>query len=101
MTRISLAHQWETAEHEAPEVSCTSGLLKIAAGDSIFTRNEDDWSKTVRDEVRVAAYPLALWLATSWWRLRWEPLPYRTPDNDWRMAHEIAAAAYGFVWPQL
>src|SRR5690606_7636078 len=51
---------------------------------------------------RVSAYPLAQWLAASWWRLRWEPPPVgNRPSAAWRMAHEVAASGYGYLWPQL
>jgi hypothetical protein len=93
---------WESALHDAPEVRETSALLTIMLGNTAVTRNEDVWSRTVRDEVRLSAYPLALWCAASWWRLRWEPLPMRpTPNHAWRMAHEMAAAGYGYLWPQM
>jgi hypothetical protein len=93
---------WESALHDTPEVCETSGLLTIRLGNTVVTRNEDVWSRTVRDEVRLSAYPLALWFAASWWRLRWEPLPMSpTPNHAWRMAHEMAAAGHGYLWPQL
>jgi hypothetical protein len=103
VTRDFAIHcQWESALHDAPEVCTTSGLLTIMLGKTVVTRNEDIWSRTVRDQVRLSAYPLALWFAASWWRLRWEPLPMGpTPHHAWRMAHEIAAAGYGYLWPQL
>ena len=68
-----------------------------------LTRNEDVWSKTVRDSIFVSTYPLAMWLASSWWRLNWEPLPMRgvPPSIEWRMAHELGAADHGFVWPRV
>ena len=103
MTRdFAIRCHWESALHDAPEVCETSGLLTIMLGKTVVTRNEDVWSRTVRDEVRLSAYPLALWCAASWWRLRWEPLPMSpTPNHSWRMAHEMAAAGYGYLWPQL
>ncbi len=77
-------------------------MLGIVLGDGFATRNQDVWSNTVLDEVRLSAYPLALWFASSWWRLRWEPLPLEaSPPLAWRMAHEMAAAGYGYVWPQI
>lgn len=67
-----------------------------------MTRVEDAWSQSVQQAVRLSVYPLALWIASSWWRLRWEPPPYKSlPDVSWRMAHEMAAAGYGFLWPRL
>ncbi len=76
-------------------------MLKIALDDQVVTRNEDIWSRTVRDEVRLSAYPLALWFAASWWRLRWEPLPTSLPSHSWRMAHELTAAGHGYIWPRM
>ena len=103
MTRdFALYCAWESALHDSPEVRQTSAMLTIKLGNTVVTRNEDVWSRTVRDEVRLSAYPLALWFAASWWRLRWEPLPMSpTPNHAWRMAHELAAAGYGYLWPQM
>jgi hypothetical protein len=100
---FAIHYTWESALHDAPEVRETSALLTIMLGNTVVTRNVDTWSRTVRDEVRLSAYPLALWCAASWWRLRWEPLPMRpaTPHHSWRMAHEMAAAGYGYLWPQM
>lgn len=94
--------EWEDAINDAPAVCRTSGALRIEANGHSLTRNEDDWSQSVRQSVRVSGYPLALWLASSWWRLRWEPLPLADKaTTSWRMAHEIAASGYGYLWPQL
>ena len=50
-----------------------------------------------------------MWLASSWWRIRWESLPSRIrliqdavpAETNWRLNHELPAAGYGFIWPQL
>jgi len=77
-------------------------MLSINLGAGIATLNQDIWSQTVQQEVRLSAYPLALWLASSWWRLGWEPVPITPfPTHSWRMAHELPAAGDGYVWPQL
>lgn len=101
MGNLSITRHWESAAHDVPEVRLTSANLKIVLGGEVITRNEDEWSQTVRDDVRLSAYPLALWFASSWWRLRWEPLPVSPPDSTWRMAHEVAAAGYGYLWPRM
>jgi len=77
--------------------------LALRVGGVNLTQNEDTWSRTIQDHVLVAAYPLAIWLASSWWRLMYEPLPAQGthPSIDWRMAHELGAANHGFVWPQI
>lgn len=93
---------WLTAEEDTPELRETTGWLEIRAGKTILTRNEDVWSRTVRDAVLVSAWPLAYWLAWNWWRLNWEPLPVtKTLSLNWRMAHELGAANQGYVWPRI
>jgi hypothetical protein len=68
----------------------------------VATRFDDAWSQSIQRSARVSAYPLALWIASSWWRLRWESLPFRTkPDTSWRMAHEMPGAGHGYLWPLL
>ena len=91
------------------EVQRTAAAIELRFGSENATRFEDAWSQSVQHGTRVSAYPLALWLASSWWRIRWEPFPSRirlvsegTPaDSDWRMSHELPAAGYGFIWPPL
>ena len=81
----------------------TSAQLSIHLDHVCLTRDEDIWSKTVRDSILVSVYPLAFWLAGSWWRLNNEPLPASgtRPPLAWRMAHELGAANHGFVWPRI
>ena len=79
------------------------GMFEFKAGEISLTRNEDIWSQTIRDTVLVSAYPLAAWMASSWWRLFYEPLPPTgiKPSIDWRMAHELSASNQGFIWPKI
>jgi hypothetical protein len=99
---FSIKNNWMSSLHELEEVKVTSSMMEILLGDDYATRNVDDWSKTVQPGVRLSAYPLALWFASSWWRLRWEPLPIGIElPIGWRMAHEMTAAGYGYVWPQV
>jgi hypothetical protein len=92
---------WKEAEHGDAPVRATLALLRIAFRDKIATRHLDPWSRSVQDSARLAAYPLALWLASSWWRLRWEPVPSGAPGQSWRRAHDISTMGYGLVWPPL
>lgn len=92
--------EWLSPDNEPDVISQTSGWLSIVLDDRVATHVEDEWSKSVRDSVFLSMYPLALWLASSWWRLRWEPAP-ETPTVAWRMAHEMTAAGSGFVWPRM
>ncbi len=89
------------AQSGDPEIAATAGLLHISVDQISLTQSQDAWSRTVRDSVFVSAYPLASWLASSWWRLGHEPLPHQQPGHDWRMAHELGAANHGYVWPRV
>ncbi|QWF70774.1 hypothetical protein KEF85_15885 [Methylomonas paludis] len=102
MTIFKFSHEWASAGQDIPEVFHTMANLALHVGDVNLMQNEDIWAKTIRDSALVSAYPLAMWLAVSWWRLNFEPLPAHgvNPALDWRMAHEIGAANYGFVWPK-
>lgn len=101
MSDLAIDCEWLSAGQDQAWLRETAGHLSIRLGDICLTRNEDTWSKTVRDSVLVSAYPLAMWLAASWWRLSYEPLPKHgeSPVLDWRMSHEMGAANSGFVWP--
>ena len=109
MPRMSIELKWLPPFQGTPEIGRTSATIQIRFGGENATRSWDVWSESVQDGARVSAYPLAIWLASSWWRIRWEPLPSRirlTPDQapagtNWRMSHELPAAGYGFIWPQL
>ena len=104
MADFRFSHDWLSAGDDSPAFRETSAQLGIYLGDLCLTRNEDIWSRTVRDSVLVSTYPLAMWFASSWWRLNWEPLSKKVgalPSLDWRMAHEIGAANHGFVWPRI
>jgi hypothetical protein len=100
---------WLPPFQGAEEVGRTSAAIQMRFGAETATRFEDEFSQSVQHAARVSAYPLAAWLAQSWWRLRWEPLPSRIrlvpdeipADSNWRMSHEIPAAGYGFIWPQV
>jgi hypothetical protein len=104
MTQLLFKHTWSSYPDASPEVGETTALLKILIDGKSLTKNHDVFSKTIRDEIYVSLYPLALWFASSWWRLHYELLPdtaRKAPSHDWRMSHEMPAANMGFVWPQI
>lgn len=103
MSDIAFVCDWLTTGQDSQESRATAAQLTLRVGDLSLTQNEDVWSRTVRDSALVSAYPLALWLAGSWWRLNYEPLPIQrvSPSLDWRMGHEMGAANHGYVWPQV
>jgi len=99
---FNIACRWMSSLHEQEEVRHTSAMLQIHLGEGVVTRNQDDWAHTVQDDVRLSAYPLALWFAQSWWRLRFESFPVRQkPSLSWKMSHEMASAGFGYVWPHM
>ena len=104
MTHLQLSiTNWEAAGLGAPEVLASTGRLSLQVGDTNLTEHEDTFSRTIRQEVLVSAYPLTLWLAGNWWRLLHEPKPPERlrPTTDWRLAHEWPAANAGTIWPAL
>ena len=103
MAELELSIDWLSSGADDPVFRDTSAQLAIHLDGICLTRNEDVWSRTVRDTALVSTYPLAMWFASSWWRLNFEPLPQFgiKPSLDWRMAHELGAANHGFVWPRI
>ncbi|MGD1095404.1 MAG: hypothetical protein ABSB35_25845, partial [Bryobacteraceae bacterium] len=74
---MSIELKWLPPFQGTDEIGRTSATIQIRFGAENATRFEDVWSESVQEGARVSAYPLAVWLASSWWRLRWEPLPAR------------------------
>lgn len=81
--------------------------LEIRAGDYTLTRNIAENSANISDSAVVSAWPLAAWLAWNWWRLLYETGPFRKsglhvrPSVDWKRAHYLPAADYGYQWPRI
>ena len=97
-----LEFQWEWLSPFEP--SSLEGLtfadMKITVGGQCVTELEDDRSQTLRKGMYISVYPMALFLAANWWRLRWESKPLQE-DPEWRMRHCLPAIGEGYVWPDL
>jgi hypothetical protein len=93
--------KWNSVGNGPLHIKNTMGDFILKADQNILTKNEDIWSKTVKNTVLTSAFPLCMWLAQSWWRLMFEPLPPNNikPSIDWRLSHEMASANNGFLWP--
>lgn len=91
--------EWVPTAHGPEEVRQTSAVLRFTVNDRLVTRVDNDWAKAVDSTVYLSAYPLAIWLVSSWWRLHWEPIPTGKAGVEWRMAHEMGSAGHGFLWP--
>lgn len=95
---FDMSPPWEHGECADPLEAATYGSLALRVGELQITEVQDHAARTTRDTVRVSAYPLALWLVSAWWRLRWEG---RRDGTDWRLSHQIGGAGGGYVWPDL
>lgn len=79
---------------------CTFADVEILVTGCVATELEDFQSQTLRKGMYVSAWPLAMFFAANWWRLRWEPL-FSGDVSQWRMHHNLAAAGEGYAWPDL
>jgi hypothetical protein len=95
---------WDVYPDSIAAIGDTSANVSIYVDAESATSNINRDSKTVRDTVYLSLYPLALWMAQSWWRLLYENA---TPDKSsekyslWRLAHDLTSAGEGFVWPDM
>src|SRR6218665_1450478 len=77
MPKLRFTTDWQSTGSGPVEVRETSAFLTLHAGETVFTRNEDLWSKTLRDSVLVSTYPLASWLAGVWFAVVGVNLPQK------------------------
>lgn len=103
MTAFKFTYTWQDSEDRELLYRYTMADLALHIGKVNLFRNENVWLTTIQESALLSAYPLAMWLAFSWWRLNYEPLPAEGsyPSVDWRMAHELGASDHGFVWPRI
>jgi hypothetical protein len=96
--RITVGGRWLARDYGNATERATLGQLEICAADCCLTLAEDRHAGAVRRFVNLSAYHLAFWLATNWWRLRWEP---ERAGMDWAMSHSTAAVGGGYIWPNI
>ena len=101
MSGLEFTVDWIGSASKHPEEAATACQLKITCDGEVLTRVEDLRSRSVHQWISVSAYPLALWFADNWWRLLGEPAKSENPRTDWRLAHELASAGHGYVWPKI
>lgn len=90
--------QWLAREHGDEIARATLGQVELRSDGRSLTLLEDRLARTNRHFANLSAYDLAIWLASNWWRLLWEP---ERPESDWCMAHSLAAIGGGYVWPDV
>jgi hypothetical protein len=94
--------EWSSPTGAPHEVAVSTAFLEIRVGEHWATRCENEFSGSVSNRALLSAYPLALWLASSWWRLLWETGQQRVvPSVDWMLSHQLTSAGQGFLWPAL
>ncbi|MEW6262723.1 MAG: hypothetical protein AB1641_06555 [Thermodesulfobacteriota bacterium] len=98
MPAFEINFNWLQKDIGEPASRATFAEIAIAVRGESATELLDHNTYTIRNGVRASAYTLALWLAQSWWRLRWEP---ERSSDSWSMSHRVGAAGEGYLWPDL
>ncbi len=109
---LRLRLTWERADGVmAPELAATWCDLGVDVGEDSVTLVRDRRNDAIRQEVRTAAYPLALWVAEHWWALT-EHVRASVAETDalrwtarlrpsWLSWHNVRGAGDGMPWPDL
>ncbi|MFR0874129.1 MAG: ImmA/IrrE family metallo-endopeptidase [Bilophila wadsworthia] len=90
--------EWLECTAVEPEISATFGKLYFAHGNIEFTSHRNGASYC--SAAYLPAYPLALWIAQSWWRLFYELKP-NSNTYEWSATHCMRFAGHGFLWPDV
>ena len=96
----------------APELSSTWCRLSIWVGEQCVTLVEDIDTKSLRHSIYCSAYPLAEWIAYSWWFLHAgsrRAVEFPVEDrvqvgqsvSEWLGWHDMRSSGDGFFWPKL
>lgn len=103
MSDFTIEADWlEAEELQGAELRATWCTLAIRVRDSVPSRVFSHRARTVRDEVVLSAYPLAEWLATSWWRLfEQRENPFRVTSTAFQESHSLRFAREGYALPDL
>lgn len=102
---FTIQTDWKKLDECPAEVGDTYADLKIDINGWTASENYDTYSRYMRETAIVSAYPMALWIASYWWRIIYEPCPskwdYKGLSYRWRSAHELTSSGNGFIWPPL
>lgn len=91
-------NEWLEFASAEPEISSTFGRLYFGHDEVDFTSHRS--GADYRRAAYLPAYPLALWIAQSWWRLFYEPKP-SVDAYEWSATHCMRFAGHGFLWPDV
>ena len=85
-----------------PELAATFARFQIRVGNDVLTRAIDRETNAVRDFLHVPLYPLAEWLASNWWALRYEPEnPPKRGRPGFHDRHCLRAGREGYSFPHV
>ncbi|MCD2186188.1 ImmA/IrrE family metallo-endopeptidase [Actinomycetospora soli] len=98
-----LRFKWEWLPGDSmrsPELAATFARLEVYVEDECVTLVQDEGSGSSRRSIQVSLYPLAEWIAFSWWNLlaNSRPARSRTRLSD---RHSLRSSGDGFLWPDL
>jgi hypothetical protein len=97
---FNIEFEWLDREVEDEVDRALAASIGLVVRETYLTRLEDIGAKTVRNHMRGSAWHLSAWIASNWWRLICEPERKNWwKSTDWRLAHCVASAGGGFVWP--
>lgn len=98
-SRLYFNVEWEPAPGvRAPELAATWARLEIWVGGECVTQSVDASTNSSRNSIYVSLYPLAEWIAYSWWFLIAHSRPLLLAHHYWSTAH---AGGTGHAWPSL
>ena len=103
MQRLQFEIEWlDGSRIQGPELAATFARVQIRVGESILTRAFDHETNALRDFVLVPLYPLAEWLASNWWTLRYESEnPASRRHHGFHGRHCLGAQREGYGVPRL
>lgn len=102
MTAIQFCADWHDGKGiEGAELSATFASLRIDVRDQLLTYVIDDRAQTIRDSIFVPLYPVAEWLVTNWWFIKYESEnPKKKADPAFSQRHSWGATD-GYTLPDL
>lgn len=115
VSELKIRWEWEPGESaRVREHAATWARIEIWVGADCVTLVEDVESGSSRRSIYCPLYPLAEWIAYSWWSLQVDARPAREFGFRWPginsdqqkshsrlRRHSIRASGDGFLWPSL
>ncbi|ABM56377.1 hypothetical protein Veis_0594 [Verminephrobacter eiseniae EF01-2] len=89
---------WQSLEDGEPEEAACFAEIGMRAYGVPLTQGHDKLLNSLKQAPLLSGYHLALWFASNWWRLRWEP---RRKSTAWALAHSMASIGEGYIWPDI